>query len=138
MQRVEPADWRACVVASMGDGYAQFVTLMGVEFDGPELWLRLRRGDTDELVLTTTAAGAIDSIIDLLPQAAWYEREIAEMFGVDFRGHDTAPLLLAAGSGAPMRRDAALDARQTTAWPGEKEPGGAVARRRQLPPGVLP
>ena len=97
MPRLEPAAWRSGVTAAIADGHVQFVTLMAVEFDALELWLRLRRGDGVDLVLTTTADGTVDTIVDLLPQAAWYEREVAEMFGIHFRGHETAPLLLALG-----------------------------------------
>ena len=136
MPRLDAAAWRTSVAAAMADGYTQFVTLMAVEFEGVEIWLRLRRSGGTDIVLTTGVDDGIDSLIGLLPQAAWYEREAAETFGVGFRGHDTAPLLLTAGSAPTMRRDALLDARQDTPWPGEKEPGGITARRRQLPPGV--
>jgi NADH:ubiquinone oxidoreductase subunit C len=37
----------------------------------------------------------IDSIVDLVPGASFYEREVAEMLGVTFAGHpDPRPLLL--------------------------------------------
>lgn len=136
MPRLESANWRSAVAAAMADGYTEFVTLMAVEAEGLELWLRLRRSDGTDIVLTTAANGDVDSLVMLLPQAAWYEREAAETFGVGFLGHHTAPLLLPAGSGPTMRRAALLDARHDTPWPGEKEPGGLTARRRQLPPGV--
>jgi NADH-quinone oxidoreductase subunit C len=48
----------------------------------------------------------IDSLIELIPGAAFYEREIAEMFDVMFDGHpDMEPLLLPDDwdGGAPLR-----------------------------------
>lgn len=52
---------------------------------------------------------SIKSIIDILPGAAFYEREIFGMFGVDFEGHeDLRPLLLPDGwqAGPPLRKEA--------------------------------
>jgi NADH:ubiquinone oxidoreductase subunit C len=51
---------------------------------------------------------SIKSIIDILPGAAFYEREIFGMFGVDFVGHeDLRPLLLPDGwqAGPPLRKE---------------------------------
>lgn len=135
MALVEAADWLSTVRAAVAGGHREFVTLMGVDIDGPEVWLRLRHPVEDDLVLRV-AATEVDSIITLLPQAAWYEREAAELYGIRFRGHDTRPLLLDADATPIMRRAALLEPRQSTPWPGEKEPGGVVARRRQVPPGV--
>lgn len=135
MPLVEATDWLPAVRAAVAGGHAELVTLMGVDVDGPEVWLRLRHPVEDDLVLRV-AATEVDSIITLLPQAAWYEREAAEMYGIGFRGHDTRPLLLGADATPPMRRAVFLESRQSAPWPGEKEPGGVVARRRQVPPGV--
>lgn len=81
--------------------------------------------------------------------AGWHERHTAEMFGVTFEGHPAlVPLLLPDGfAGHPLRKDFVLAARQTTPWPGLKEPGESDGdltaattnrRRRLLPPGVSP
>ena len=136
MRHVEPGDWHTSVATAIADGFHGFVTLMGVDDDGPQVWLRLRDDAGIDDVLAVDASGGIATITDLLPQAAWYEREAAEMFGIAFIGHDARPLLLADASAAPMLRSHWLGARQQTPWPGEKEPGGVSARRRQLPPGV--
>lgn len=38
---------------------------------------------------------SVPSIVDLIPGADWYEREVHELFGVEFPGHpDLQPLLL--------------------------------------------
>lgn len=64
-----------------------------------------------KLTVRTTVAregGKIDSIQGIVPSANWFEREIWELFGVDFNGHpNLTPLLLPEGweHGTPMLRD---------------------------------
>lgn len=142
MQHVEPADWHATVESLIAQGFDRFVTLTGVDTDGVQVWLRLRDAAGTDAVLATTAE-RVDTIIDVLPDAAWAERETAEMFGVVFIGHDTAPLLLTSDAPpVPLRKSMLLDARNTVPWPGGKEPGESgdrpPSRRRLLPPGVRP
>jgi len=58
---------------------------------------------------------SIDTIIDLIPGAAFYEREIVEMLGVSFLGHpDPQPLLLPEDweGSPPLRREFALPEEQ--------------------------
>ena len=134
------SNWRDAVAAAIADGYETFITLAGVDDGGVQVWLRLRNMNGDDRVLRT-AGEHVPTITDLLPSAAWYEREISEMFGVHFDGHTTQPLLLTSGSPRrPLRKNVFLDARNTTPWPGGKEPGGSgdrpPSRRRLLPPGV--
>ena len=135
MQRVDVLQWRDAVAAAMTSGYDRFVTLMAIDDDGLFVWLRLRNASGDDVVLATAAEG-VPTLIDIIPGVAWCEREAAEMFGIAFIGHETAPLLLAAGTEPPMPKHELLDMRQSTPWPGEKDPGGVTARRRTLPPGV--
>ena len=141
MQRIDPTAWHAAVADAIAGGHARFVTLMGIDDGGVQVWLRLRAdardAAEDDVVLAVDAAGGIPTITDLLPEAAWYEREAAEMYGITFHGHATAPLLLPAGTPPPMRKDAWLEARQVP-WPGTHEPGATTTRRRQQPPGVRP
>jgi NADH:ubiquinone oxidoreductase subunit C len=77
--------------------------------------------------------------------AGWHERATAELFGLAFDGHVTAPLLLSpAFEGHPLRKDFVLAARQAKRWPGAKEPGESSAdlatpsRRRPKPHGAVP
>jgi NADH-quinone oxidoreductase subunit C len=83
----------------------------------------------------------VRSVVDLYAGAAWHERLAAEMFGIAFEGHETAPLLLPDGFGAhPLRKDFVLAARAAKRWPGAKDPGEsdadlATRRRRPVPPG---
>jgi NADH-quinone oxidoreductase subunit C len=108
---------------------------MAIDDDGVSVALRLRNAKGEDTVFTTGADG-VGTIVDLFPEAAWYEREAAEMFGITFIGHATQPLLLAADTTPPMPKSRLLESRQATPWPGEKDPGGVTARRRTLPPGV--
>ena len=83
----------------------------------------------------------VESVTSVYRGAAWHERETAEMFGIRFVGHDTAPLLLSEGfDGHPLRKSFVLTARASKPWPGAKEPGesgdGSPSRRKVQPPGV--
>lgn len=137
--RVDSALWHDAVRDAIADRFSTFVTLTGVDDDGPQVWLRLRNPEGEDRTLMTSAE-TIASITDLFPQSAWYERETAEMFGITFVGHDTQPLLLADDAPrAPLRKQFYLPARNETPWPGAKEPGEAApSRRRMSPPGIRP
>lgn len=83
----------------------------------------------------------VPSLHEVFPGAAWHERSLAEMFGIDVEGHpDLRPLLLPDGHAHPLRKDVVLAARVARPWPGAPEPGESTsdtpARRRQRPPGV--
>ncbi|MBM3705385.1 MAG: hypothetical protein FJW66_02560 [Actinobacteria bacterium] len=49
----------------------------------------------------------LDSITEIYMGADWYEREMAEMFGLSFKGHPNPRALLLAGDegGYPLRKD---------------------------------
>lgn len=70
--------------------------------------------------------GEISSISHLYPAAAWHEREIAEMFGLDIGGLDVEPLLTRAGDPPLLRKAEPLPARVEKPWPG-------VAKRGRKP-----
>ena len=82
----------------------------------------------------------LDSVRSVFAGAAWHEREVAELFGVEFRGGEHRRLLLNPGfEGMLLRKDAVLAARTGMEWPGAKEPGESDAspgRRQMVPPGV--
>ena len=62
----------------------------------------------------------INTWIPVYPGANWHEREVAEMFGIDFTGHPNLRKLYLPGDfqGHPMRKDFALLARRIKPWPG--------------------
>ena len=84
----------------------------------------------------------LGSITHVFRGAAWHERETAEMFGIEFRGHPHPGRLLLSDEfeGHPLRKDFVLTARVSKTWPGAKEPGesgdGSPSRRKMQPPGV--
>ncbi|MCE1180339.1 MAG: NADH-quinone oxidoreductase subunit C [Micrococcales bacterium] len=96
------------------------------------------------------AGEPVPSLTGVWAGAAWHEREIAEMLGLDVAGFDDGsglglrPLLLGdAGPSAPLRRSFELTPRGEKRWPGAKEPGESEAearrspsRRKLLPPGI--
>lgn len=132
--------WWDDVAVAVADGYTSFITLVGVDDGGVQVWLRLRNVAGHDRVLRATGE-RVQSIVEMFPIAAWYEREVAEMFGVEFIGHATTPLLLDVETPrSPLRKEHVLSARNAIAWPGGKEPGESgdrpPSRRRLLPPGV--
>ncbi len=64
-----------------------------------------------KLTVKTTverSGGKIDSIQDIIPAANWFEREIWELYGVDFNGHPNLTRFLLPDDwdqGNPMLRD---------------------------------
>jgi NADH-quinone oxidoreductase subunit C len=64
--------------------------------------------------------GAIDTIVAIYPGADWCEREVHEMFGIDFAGNpNLRNLYLPTGfEGYPLRKDYPLLARHVKPWPG--------------------
>ena len=119
-------DWLSAV-----DELDRFDVVLAVYSVSPLSRVRLRTLlDRDEPRLA--------SLTGVFAGAAWHERETYEMFGIVFDGlPGPAPLLLPDGfEGHPLRKDFVLAARVAKQWPGEKEPGGARARRRARPPGA--
>lgn len=64
--------------------------------------------------------GGIETIVPIYPGADWAEREVHEMFGIDFEGNpNLRNLYLPTGfEGHPMRKDYPLLARHVKPWPG--------------------
>lgn len=62
----------------------------------------------------------IDSLIDVYAGANWHEREAAEMFGIDFRGHPDLNHIYLPDHfiGNPLRKSYPLLSREVKPWPG--------------------
>ena len=79
---------------------------------------------TQDAVRQALAARAtdawLDSLVPIYAGAAWHERETAEMFGIDFRGHPNLINLYLPQEfeGHPLRKSFALGARAAKPWPG--------------------
>ena len=136
--------WRDEVIALRDRGFAMLDVLAAVDHvDALEVIAHLVDPGTGDRLLAATRVPAdeprLASLADVLPAAAWHEREAAEMFGITFVDHpDPRPLLLhAVPATPPLLKSTPLPARLTTAWPGAVEAdAGRRARRPQLPPGV--
>jgi NADH-quinone oxidoreductase subunit C len=141
--------WRGAAEAARDEGFAFFDLLTAVDREAAGFEVVLRLWDVDRrtgVVLRTTCPrddATLPTLTGVWGGAAWHERATAELFGIAFAGHETAPLLLAPGfEGHPLRKDFVLAARGAKRWPGQKEPGESDAdlatprRRRLQPPGV--
>ena len=62
----------------------------------------------------------IDSLVPVYGGAEWHEREAAEMFGIEFRGHPNLVKLYLpdAFEGHPLRKSYPLLSREVKPWPG--------------------
>ena len=144
--------WVVAVTAARDEGLTYFDLLTAVDEQaaGFDVVLRLWNPVTKAGLLLRTRCPRDDARVPTLTGvfagAGWHERQTAELFGIAFDGHETAPLLLPGGfEGHPLRKDFVLASRVAKPWPGAKEPGesdrdleGAPVRRKNLPPGVPP
>jgi NADH-quinone oxidoreductase subunit C len=79
--------------------------------------------DASALILSTSIDkdnAWLDTLVPIYAGAAWHEREAAEMFGIDFRGHPNLIKLYLPQEfeGHPLRKSFALGAREAKPWPG--------------------
>lgn len=146
---VPPKEWLSTVDAVKTAGFDYFDWLGCVDEIGRRdcfrivLLVRNLAGKAEPMMLNCWVPRddpRIDTVRSLYAGAAWHEREIAELFGVEFVGGDSRRLLLNPEfQGTPLRKDEVLAARTGLDWPGAKEPGETDAsanRRRMVPPGV--
>lgn len=105
----------AVVDAIVAAGYSRFIDLTAVDdphrpdrFELQYLFHSMR--EQRWLRVKARTAGGAPSIVDLAPGANWYEREVFDMFGVNFVGHPglTRILMPDDWDGHPLRRDVAL------------------------------
>jgi NADH-quinone oxidoreductase subunit C len=148
---VAPHRWVASATALRdGAGCTYFDWLSAVDEldDGFRVVCHLAALQTDRVdhvllrTLLPREQPRIHSLQDVFAGAIWHERETHEMFGIEFVGGASEPLLLPDGfEGHPLRKDFVLVSRVVKPWPGAKEPGesdadAAPSRRRVAPPGV--
>lgn len=148
---VDRQDWVAAATAARDEGAVQFdvLTAVDLEADGFEVVLHLWDPEQRRHRLLRTRCpredATVPSLTALFQGAGWHERSVAEMFGIAFSGHDTAPLQLPGGfDGHPLRKEFGLTERGGR-WPGAKEPGESDSdlaapstRRRAQPLGRPP
>ena len=142
LQNIESSQWQAQSREMKQKGFVRCEWLTATHNGGDafEISLMLSNEDLSEnLILVTEIEANIDSLVDVFSNVGFHEREVAQMFGVEFIGsNDTSPAFEIELSGFPLRRDFALATRADTEWPGAVEPDENAKRRPSLPPGVLP
>jgi NADH:ubiquinone oxidoreductase subunit C len=127
---VLPQDWLATVEVLRADGFDYFDWLGCVDEIGRRDCFRI------VLVVRDLAQRAeprmlncwlprddprIETVSGVFAGAAWHEREVAELFGVEFVGGERRRLLLNPGfEGTPLRKDEVLAARTGMNWPGAR------------------
>jgi NADH-quinone oxidoreductase subunit C len=144
MRSVAVTDWVAELAAARAAGFDCFDMLTGVDRGVTiEVIASVMRGSDSVCELVSTQldpASTLPSLVEVYAGAAWYERELAEMFGVRITGAvDTRPLLRRTDQGAPtLLKSTVLGARVLTAWPGDSDSGddAKANRRRQRAVGV--
>lgn len=141
-QNIGKSEWLLQANAMKQKGFVrcEWLTATHNGADSFEISLMLSKEDLSErVILSTTADINIESISEIYPVAEFHEREVAQMFGLEFVGlKDLSPAFEIELSGFPLRRDFALATRADTQWPGAVEPDENAKRRPTLPPGVLP
>lgn len=98
IRSVSPEQWRDTVSSLVDHSY----TFASLHATGPseagELRAAFLRGHSFQMITCTPEQNRAPSIIDLVPAAAWDEREAAESRNLVFAGHSTRPLMAHAGS----------------------------------------
>jgi NADH-quinone oxidoreductase subunit C len=111
----DPARIRDVLTFLREGGYRFLASLHGVDYYPHEprlgvLYELLDMDSVDRISVKArlhTAAPQIDSVVDLFPTADFQEREVFDMFGVEFQGHpDLRRILMPEDyEGFPERRD---------------------------------
>ena len=141
-QTVDKSKWQSQAAKLKQTGFVrcEWLTATHNGADSFVISLMLSKEDLSEsVILSTDAEGSIDSVSDIYPAVEFHEREVAQMFGLEFVGlKDATPAFEIELPGFPLRRDFALATRAGAEWPGAVEPDENAKRRPSLPPGVLP
>jgi NADH-quinone oxidoreductase subunit C len=109
---------------------------------GLSLWARGANGETFQTQVAPDAV--VESVAGKFAEAEFWEREMHQMFGIEFdRAESNRHLYAGVGQwleAKPLQPQRGLAKRNVNPWPGAKEPGEAntPGKRRLLPPGVDP
>jgi NADH-quinone oxidoreductase subunit C len=141
-ESISAAEWKSKLAAQKSMGFTRFEWLtathnLGIEF---EVSARLARPDLSEAMILSCLieCAELESVTEVFPIADFHEREVRQMFGINFLGNENSRLAFETDfQGFPLRRDFALDTRIETQWPGAVEPDESARRRPALAPGVF-
>ena len=141
-QNVDKSQWvsQALEMRQRGLVRCEWLTATHNGGDSFEISLMLSNEDlTESTILSTAVEANVDSLTEVYPSVDFHEREVSQMFGVQFLGNSNSDLAFEIElPGFPLRRDFALATRAESQWPGAVEPDVNAKRRASLPPGVLP
>ena len=138
--QVAPSTWVSNAKELKAAGYLRCEWLTATHNTGAnfDITLCVSTQDLSKKTLVSTAiTQSIETLIEVYPNVTFHECEVAQMFGVDFLGHETQNAFETQFEGFPLRRDFALATRAQTPWPGAVEPEVSARRRTSLPPGVF-
>jgi NADH-quinone oxidoreductase subunit C len=112
---VTTAELPAAIQRLKDEGYTRFVDLTAVDYPGREQrfelnYLLYHVRDRAWVQVKAASAGAAPSICSIFAGANAYEREVYDMFGVEFEGHPMLRRILMPDDwvGYPLRRDEPL------------------------------
>lgn len=107
-----PGSFEDAVAGSPGGGATRFQVMARVYSLATGLGINIKTDVDDELTVPTWT--------EIYPGSAWHEREVFEMFGIDFAGNDDLRniYLPTDFEGHPLRKDYPLMARLIKPWPG--------------------
>jgi NADH-quinone oxidoreductase subunit C len=122
-------------------GFVRFEWLTAVHNLGDdfEIVSMVANSEITERVIVTAECTSTDpvTVTDIYLAAQFHEREVRQMFGIQFVGLADGLAFDAPFEGNPLRRDFALHERAAKPWPGAVEPDANARRRPSLPPGVF-
>lgn len=138
---VTPENWQALHAELQSNGFVRFEWLTAVHnlADDFEVVSMLATNDLSQrlIVSVTCTISGLVSLSQMFPIAEFHEKEVRQMFGLQFEGLIDGDAFDAPFDGHPLRRDFPLQKRAEKAWPGAVEPDPNMRRRPSLPPGVF-
>jgi NADH-quinone oxidoreductase subunit C len=152
IERLAPHELRERIEVLKADGYGMLLDIGGVDylareprFDVVYHLLKLNLADTPQavgrpqrlrlLVGVPAAAPRVPSIADHFPSADWAEREVYDLFGIEFDGHPDLRRIQMPNDweGHPLRRDYPLRGPAR-----ERTPRPSFALKSNVPAGTPP
>ncbi|MBU6346989.1 MAG: NADH-quinone oxidoreductase subunit C [Actinomycetales bacterium] len=134
---LDSSEWLTLAREVRADGFVRCEWLTAVHNGAESFTVTacVSRDGIDQTIFCTTIEATINSLTEIWPNVEFHEREVRQMFGIQFINLNNpnsafnAPL-----PGLPLRRDFALTPRVNQPWPGQVDPD--KVKKPKLPPGV--